>query len=76
MGHMSRNIELTQIFKERNGQINEINVKLGQLAEEHKLCVREQSMLIELEDKLMDKDNQLRNLMLDSTQQKKSIMNM
>jgi len=76
MGNLPKNIELVQAYKHKSRDINNINISLSNLEEEYKVCMREEAKLNELRERLTDKENEIKSLVLDSTQQKKSIKNM
>jgi len=76
MGNFSRNIELTQEFKKRSGEINNINIQLAQLSQQLEECLKKLDHFKTFENQIIEKEIELKGLVLDSTQQKKSISNM
>ncbi|CAI2372855.1 unnamed protein product [Moneuplotes crassus] len=75
-GRVSKNILLAQEYKKRFADINNINEQLNELQKKYEDNCRKLDTFKRLEGELNDKETEMKSLVLDSTQQKKSISNM
>ena len=72
----SRNIEFVSIYKSKLSKINTIQFKIKEILSELEGLKNEQRKLIELEATLVEKEDELNQISLDPTQEKRSIKNM
>jgi hypothetical protein len=63
-------------YKKKNHEINEVNSKIGEVNVEIEKNMKRAERYRHMEEELSQKETDVKGLILDSTQQKKSITNM
>ena len=73
--HRYSSIEFASIYKTKSSNIKKIQLKINEISTDLEGLKNEQRKLIELESILVEKEDELNRISLDSTQEKRSIKN-